>query len=183
MEHAIEVEEEMFDPAISLEVRIWKYTASTGKRLVASLGCGHDGDVHSTRTKTAVKFFRTPEDFHRELSVYQRLRECAVDEVLGHALPQLLSWDEELLALEMSIVRKPYLLDFASAYLDWPPDFSPEALEEWSQRKAKEFGRHWPKVQLILAFLGDQYGVYLTDIHRGNIAFDSGDTEEFSSSS
>ena len=85
--------------------------------------------------------------------------------------------------LEMSIVTRPYLLDFASAYLDWPPDFSPEVLEEWSRRKAKEFGQHWSKVQLILAILGDQYGVFLTDIHRGNIAFDSDDSEECQTSS
>ncbi len=173
----------MLDPVKSLEDRISRYTASTGKRLVAPLGCGHDGDVFSTDVKSAVKFFRTPEDFRRELYCYQRLKECAVDEVLGHAVPQLLGWDEDLLALEMSIVRRPYLLDFASAYLDWPPDFSPEVLEEWNDRKAREFGQHWPTVQLILAILGDQYGVFLTDIHRGNIAFDSDDAEECPSSS
>ena len=173
----------MFDPASSLEDRVRQYSAATGMRLKEQLGFGHDGDVYATFSKTALKFFRTPKDFRRELQVYQRLKECGVDEVLGHAVPQLLSWDEELLVLEMTIVRRPFLLDFASAYLDWPPDFSPEVLKEWSQRKAGEFGQYWPRVQLILAFLGDQYGVFLTDIHRGNIAFDSDEPLETHSSS
>jgi hypothetical protein len=176
------LEEEMSDPALSLEDRVHLYPSHSGKRLVASLGFGHDGDVYSTDVQTAVKFFRDPEVFQRELRCYQRLKECGVDEVLGHAIPQLISWDEELLALEMSIVRRPYLLDFASALLDWPPDFSPEVLEEWSRRKAMEFGTHWPKIQLILAILADRYGVYLTDIHRGNIAFDSNDWESCTTS-
>lgn len=106
-----------------------------------------------------------------------------VHDILGHAVPELIHWDESLLAIEMSIVTRPFLLDFASAYLDWAPDFSPEVLEEWSQRKAKEFGNHWSMVQLLLAYMGEKYGVYLTDIHRGNIAFDSDDSAETASSS
>jgi hypothetical protein len=172
----------MFDPALSLEDRIQRYASHTGNQLVASLGFGHDGQVYATYTHIAVKFFGNRDVFRRELQCYQRLKEYGVDEVLGHAIPRLLGWDEELLALEMSIVSRPYLLDFASASLDWTPDFSPEVMEEWSRRKALEFGVYWPKVQLILAILADRYGVHLTDIHRGNIAFDSIDWEDRSSS-
>jgi hypothetical protein len=179
----VNVEKVMADPALNLEERVHRYTSRTGRQMVGSLGFGHDGDVYSTNIDSAVKFFRDPAVFQCELRCYQRLQEHGVAEILGHAVPELVAWDEELLALEMSMVRRPYLLDFASASLDWAPDFPPEVIEEWSQRKAKEFGKHWPKVQLILAILADRYGVCLTDIHRGNIAFDSDDWGECSSSS
>ena len=40
-------------------------------------------------------------------------------------------FDESLLVIEMSIVRPPFLLDFAAATLDVEPDFPEGTLDDW----------------------------------------------------
>jgi hypothetical protein len=42
----------------------------------------------------------------------------------------LLGIDEEFRAIEMTIVRSPFLLDFADALLDEVPDFSEDVLRQ-----------------------------------------------------
>src|SRR5690349_13138554 len=116
---------------LSLARRLFRYLASTGGHLKGSLGFGNDGDIFATYEGTAIKLFNREEDFRQELSVYQRLAEMAVVDILGHNVPQVIHWDEGLLIMEISIVKRPFLLDFASALLDWGPDFSEEVLEEW----------------------------------------------------
>jgi hypothetical protein len=49
----------------------------------------------------------------------------------------LLSIDEEFRAIEMTIVRSPFLLDFADALLDEAPDFSEDVLRQWEEDKTK----------------------------------------------
>ena len=93
-----------------------------------------------------------------------------VIEVGGFAVPQMIGHDDELFAVEMTIVEPPFLLDFAGAYLDWPPDF-PE--EVWAERLAKwssEFGTDWAKAQSILDELEDM-GIHMLDPSPSNIRF------------
>ena len=71
--------------------------------------------------------------------------------------------------IEMGIVKPPFLLDFAGAYLDRPPDFPPEVIEEWREQKVEQFGDRWPEVEAVLEFLRTRLGIHLTDIHPGNI--------------
>jgi hypothetical protein len=52
-------------------------------------------------------------------------------------VPQSLSIDEEFRAIEMTIVRSPFLLDFADALLDEAPDFSEDVLRQWGKTKRK----------------------------------------------
>ncbi len=85
----------------------------------------------------------------------------------------LLSIDEEFRAIEMMIVRSPFLLDFADAHLDEAPDFSEEVLQQWEEGKAEIFGERWLEVIRILAAL-QTLGVYLRDINPGNISFPEG---------
>lgn len=74
----------------------------------------------------------------------------------------------------MTIVHPPFLLDFASAYLDDnAPEFPEEVMEEWRTRKLEEFCGRWAEVERILAALR-RYGIHLTDIHLGNITFSGG---------
>jgi hypothetical protein len=82
----------------------------------------------------------------------------------------LLSIDEEFQAIEMTIVRPPFLLDFADAHLDEAPDFSEDVLRQWEEEKAEIFGERWPEATRILAAL-QAFGVYLLDINPGNISF------------
>ena len=71
----------------------------------------------------------------------------------------------------MTIVKPPFLLDFAGAYLDRAPDFPPEVIDEWREQKAEQFGDRWPDVIAVLEFLKSRYGIHLLDIHPANITF------------
>jgi hypothetical protein len=39
------------------------------------------------------------------------------------------------MVIEMTIVSRPFVLDFAGAYLDSPPEFSAEIWSEWEAEK------------------------------------------------
>ena len=95
-------------------------------------------------------------------------------------VPQLLRYDDLFLILEMTIVTLPFVLDFAGAYLDRAPDFSEEVMADSLAIKIERFGKRWPEVRMIVAVL-ETYGVFMEDVHPGNIAF--ADTVGTSSSS
>ena len=85
-------------------------------RFVTALGDGKDGFVFETERKSAVKFLIDDTLYRRELRAYQILRQRDIDELNGFQIPRLIRQDEPLRAIEMTIVRPPFLLDFASAY-------------------------------------------------------------------
>lgn len=68
----------------------------------------------------------------------------------------------------MSIVRPPFALDFASAYLDVPPEYPAETVAERATLNAELFGDDWPEVEQVIAAF-ERYGIYLVDVHPGNI--------------
>lgn len=79
------------------------------------LGFGIHGTVFAAVDNTkpgffAVKFHREESAFARECRAYQRLREEQVRRICGLNVPQLLKIDEEFRAIEMTIVRKPFVL-------------------------------------------------------------------------
>jgi hypothetical protein len=80
----------------------------------------------------------------------------------------MLRSDDELWVIEMEIVSQPYLLDFAGAYLDEPPDYSEDILAEWDAEKREQFGSQWPRVQAVLRAL-EEHGIYLVDVNPGNV--------------
>ncbi len=72
----------------------------------------------------------------------------------------------------MSLVTKPFVLDFAGAYVDKPPIWhsDPEMMKIIEENGLDAFGDNWEKVKSILAtFRG--LGIYLTDARHGNIEF------------
>ncbi len=91
-------------------------------------------------------------------------------EILGFNVPQLISSDDELLVIEMTIVARPFVLDFAGAYLDAPPTFSEEIWSEWEAEKRDQFENRWPKVQAVLSAL-EEFDIYMIDVSPSNIAF------------
>lgn len=147
-----------------------QYALSRGVQLEDRLGYGKDGTVWSTSRATAVKVFRRSEPYERELAAYHRLAEHGVRSVCGHAVPELHEVDGALLALEMTTVRPPFLLDFAGASLDEAPDFGAEVLEQWREDKREQFGEQWPRVEIILAAMR-RFGIHLLDLNPGNITF------------
>ncbi|MEX2216835.1 MAG: hypothetical protein WD768_22165 [Phycisphaeraceae bacterium] len=127
--------------------------------------------VYSTSHNTAVKALERQHSYETERDVYLRLREHGVTKIRGHHVPQLIDFDDYLWVLEISIVPRPFVLDFAKATLDVPPDFPEEIMREWLERKAADFGEQWPAARAIMSDLAEKYGVYLTDLNPNNIGF------------
>ena len=93
-----------------------------------------------------------------------------MSEILGFNVPQLIRFDDELRIIEMSIVTRPFVLDFAGAWLDTPPDFPDETWAEWEAEKREQFGTHWPRVQAVLEAL-EALDIHMVDVSPSNIAF------------
>ncbi len=148
------------------------FAARRGVQLLTRLGTGRDGDVYLTDHNTAVKFFTTRENYSRERVAYERLAQLLISHVAGHVVPMFLHADEELLAIEMTVVKPPFLLDFASAYDEAEvPDFPDEVWDEWRQSKQELFDERWNEVDAVLAEFTRLTGFVLLDINPGNIRF------------
>lgn len=151
------------------------YASGQRLQLAERLGFGVHGIIYiaedkSAGGKTAIKAHRQMEPFRRELSVYQRLRAAQVDQILGFNVPQFIRSDDALGVIEMSIVTRPFVLDFAGAYLEAPPDFPDEIWAEWEVQKRDQFEGRWPQVQAVLAAL-EEMGIHMIDVSPSNIAF------------
>ena len=151
------------------------YASQRQLHLRERLGFGIHGIIYvaegkSTGGKTAIKTHRETEPFLRELSVYLRLQDAQVSEILGFNVPQLIRADNVLHVIEMTIVTRPFVLDFAGAYLDAPPQFPDEIWNEWEIQKREQFGERWLKVRSILAAL-EELDIHMIDVSPSNIAF------------
>ena len=158
-----------------LESLAQQYALKRNVMLGERLGFGIHGIVFAAQDKAkpgffAVKFHCERRAFELEYRVYQRLHEEQTTRILGFNVPQLLRIDEEFRAIEMTVVRSPFLLDFADARLDEPPDFSEDVLRQWEEDRAEIFGERWPEVTRVLAAL-QVVGIYLLDINPRNISF------------
>jgi hypothetical protein len=65
--------------------------------------------------KNALKIHEREVPYVRERDVYFRLQNLEIHEIEGHNVPQFLGFDDERFAIEMSIVVRPFLLDFGGA--------------------------------------------------------------------
>lgn len=141
--------------------------------IAESLGSGKDGIVlvgKSLTARVAVKALRFEESYLREKAVYQRLEDRGISDFLGFNVPKLLDFDDRLQILEMTIVRRPFVLDFAGAHLDARPEFPAEVWADWETDKREQFEDRWSTVQKVLdAFEG--VGIYLLDVSPANVAF------------
>jgi hypothetical protein len=141
----------------------------------ARLGFGIHGIVQVARNKinkdkSAIKAHFSAVPFLRELAAYERLKDAGVSEILGFHVPELIRADSELQVIEMTIVTRPFVLDFAGAYLDAPPEFSDEVWAEWEVEKREQFGARWTTVQSLLGAL-EELDIHLIDVTPNNIAF------------
>ncbi|QDV81820.1 hypothetical protein [Planctomycetes bacterium TBK1r] len=158
-----------------VEKRLAHYVETRNGEVVCPLGVGTQGTVFAIRvlshpTEMAVKLHRRDVAYRRELAVFLRLQELEVSEVRGHEVPQLIGFDDELLAIEMTIVSPPFCLDFGGAYLDQPPDYTPEVWRDWREQKSEDFEDDWPAVLEILGEF-ESFGIYIADVNPGNIRF------------
>jgi hypothetical protein len=152
-----------------------RYAAQRGVILGRLLGDGIHGIVLEAEYKAkpgrlAIKVHSNAEAFARECAVYRRLAGQGITGIPGFHIPQFLGADDELLVIEMTIVTRPFVLDFASAYLDRPPQFPLDAIAQWEMEKREQFGVRWPIVQTALAELRG-LGIHQTDVSPSNIGF------------
>jgi hypothetical protein len=155
--------------------RAEEYAVREGRILGQQLGAGVHGIVFSAAHQTAgglsaIKVHEREPAYARERDVYLRLREHGVTRIRGCKVPELIAFDDRLWVIEMRVVTRPFVLDFAGAYLDIAPDFSDEVLSDWRAEKQEQFGARWPEVQTILRDL-EGYGVFMVDVNPGNVAF------------
>ncbi len=134
--------------------RARKYTERSGLRLVDELGYGIHGIVFATEgqpaggdqaLRSAIKVYQREVDYRRKLDVYRRLQENQVSLIRACHVPQLLGHDDRSWMIEMTVVKPPFVLDFAGAYLDRAPDFSEEVLDDWTAEKQEQFGPAGPR--------------------------------------
>ncbi len=156
--------------------RVRQYADRKGMVLGEGLGAGIHGSVfvaeyQSRGGRSALKGHERQPAYVRERDIYLRLRELEITEIRGCNVPGLIDFDDELWVIEMTVVGRPFVLDFAGANLDQEPDFSDEVLAEWRAEKQEEFGPRWPEVQAIIRTL-EGYGVFLLDVNPGNVSFE-----------
>lgn len=158
-----------------LAQRLSEYVSRHQLRLEAGLGSGIHGIVFSATGNlevgaTAIKIHRHPEFYRSELAVYQRLQEAGVRRILEFNVPRLVRFADDLQVIEMDIVSKPYVLDFAGAHLDIRPQFTEEQWAGWEADRKEKFENHWQKVLDVLDAL-KEFGIYMIDASPGNIGF------------
>jgi hypothetical protein len=135
-------------------------------------GPGQDGFVLRSDRMTAVKFFDQSHRFNRELEVYQILLLRKIEMIAGHTVPVLYDFDVEMLAIEMTVVDRPFILDFASARLPHEmPDFEPHVMEEHFKRIDELYGNRAADALHVAEVFRREIGYTILDIHPGNIAF------------
>ena len=119
----------------------------------------------------ALKAHHAIENYVSEREAYRRLAAASVNQIQSLNVPQLLNWDDQLLIVEMTIVTKPFLLDFAGATLDRRADFPHELWREWEEQKREQFGDRWTFVENVIDEL-ERFGIYLTDVSPSNISWE-----------
>jgi hypothetical protein len=70
----------------------------------------------------------------------------------------------------MTIVQRPFVLDFAGAHLDVRPEFPSDVWADWEAEKREQFEGHWRTVEKIMAAF-EELGIYLLDVSPSNVAF------------
>ena len=164
------------EPMVDIAIKhAGAYAARYELRLDERLGFGIHGSVHVVEhkikgDKSAIKSHRAPEFYVRERAVYQRLSIAGISDILGFHVPQFIRADDDLEVIEMTIVTRPFVLDFAGAYVGAPPEFSEEIWAGWEAEKREQFGARWTAVCAVMnAF--EELGIFLVDVSPSNIAF------------
>ena len=83
----------------------------------------------------------------------------------------MLDFDDGLLAIEMQIVFPPFIVDFASAQLDDPPDMIQDEGHTLDDLVRDRFGALADEVMAIYYELAARADVYVLDLHPHNIKF------------
>ena len=163
----------MADLIVDLETlrKLTKFSVRMRKSIVDVVGGGKDGSVYKSSGRSAVKLVSNAEVYRKELAAYQLLRERRVEAVNQFEVPRLVSFHDDLQAIEMTLVKPPYIVDFASAILDedWRED--DQLQEQLHERVFELFDDRAADVLAALERLATLHGVHLLDAHPANITF------------
>ena len=126
--------------------RAREYAARHNLTLGTELGFGVHGVVFVTQNQidkgqpkkqSAVKAHQRETEYLRERDIYLRLQEHCVEKIRCCHVPQLIDYNDHLWIIEMTIVKRPFVLDFGGAYLDHAPEFSDEVMADWRAEKVE----------------------------------------------
>lgn len=159
----------------SLIPNVRAYAAERQLQIASPLGSGKDGIVWVGKSRVApagvaIKAHRFEDPYFQEKVVYRRLYEQRIYSVPGFNVPTLLGFNDGLLILEMTIVKQPFVLDFAGAHLDTRPEFPADVWAEWEVDKREQFEGRWRTVEKVMAAF-EEFGIFLLDVSPRNIAF------------
>ena len=118
----------------------------------------------------AIKVHNQEPGYLRERDTYLRLQRLGLATVRSCNVPELIAYYDEVWIIVMTVVVRPFVLDFGGEYLDQAPEFSEEVLADWQTEKQEQFGPNWHEVQAIINELR-QHGIYLVDVNPRNISF------------
>jgi len=156
-----------------IEIRLGAFARSNNLQVLRQIGFGIHGrifQVAAIRSTAVVKVFESEAAYKRERDAYLRLSEADVFEIEGCNVPHMLGFSNELQVVLMTLVQRPFCLDFAAAYLDELPSYFPPMGEEWEAEKIEQFGAEdWSKVLRVLDAL-ESLGIYQTDVSPTNIS-------------
>jgi hypothetical protein len=159
----------MIDQDLELRAREYAKRNDISANFTNPLGFGQDGRVWKTDRTTAIKVFERVRTYNVELECYRRFTQHGIKELCGLAVPQFEANDDELLVIEIGIVKPPYILDFGKAHLDQRPDFPEDTRKEWESDLEDLFGDGVTKVRSVLWKLS-QLGIHYYDAKPKNIA-------------
>jgi len=135
------------------------------------LGWGQDGFVWKVKSaNTAVKVFERKKSYEIERECYMRLAENELTKIGIFEVPRLIGHSDQWMAIEMSVVKPPYLIDFGKARLDRPPDFDPDVMAEIEADREELWGDRYGDV-LAAVWKLKKLGIYYTDVTPRNIVF------------
>ena len=128
-----------------------------------------------TGRPSALKVHERESSYRAERNAYMRFRDVGLTDVNGFAVPKLVGHADDLLALEMSIVFPPFVVDFASVVLDVDPELIEDDGHTIADLVRERFGAD--RVAAVLGVreeLIGRAGAYLSDLHGHNIKFGGG---------
>jgi hypothetical protein len=143
----------------------------SNETLDEKIGDGKDGYVWRTSEPSALKVHQTYTSYSFERDAYMRLRDLKIDIVGRFDVPKLLDYDDELNAIEMTIVFPPFMVDFASARLDIPPDLIEDEGNTFVDLIRERFDERADEVMALHYELIERAGIYLLHMHADNIKF------------
>ncbi|MFO0866506.1 MAG: hypothetical protein U0744_17985 [Gemmataceae bacterium] len=118
----------------------------------------------------AIKVHDRFDAYVRERGVYLRLRELGIDFICGSAVTPLLEYDDDLQAICMTMVHRPYILDFGDAFLGEPPEFSEDTMaERWAGRK-NNVGDAF-RTSPVFCNRSRSFGFTVLDVNPNNISW------------